>query len=164
MFILYRVGGKLTISDYWLTTLAQITNGLKLYFYVRCSGPTYKRAWDKKIKSIVWISYGKSSKILFLPPLKHNVLLRKFFSHLFLKLIRFGDRTFLKGLYRLEARSRGSCRLFFPASLPYKLISYHSSHSHSSTFPPLRAARAEQLNSLFPFTYPFVSTFTFIFE
>lgn len=41
------------------------------------------------------------------------------------------------------------------APLPYKLISRLAGTS---------AAGAEQLNSLFPFTYPFVSTFTFIFE
>lgn len=42
---------------------------------------------------------------------------------------------------------------FLAAPLPYKLI---------SRLP--RTDGAEQLNSLFPFTYPFVSTFTFIFE
>lgn len=42
---------------------------------------------------------------------------------------------------------------FLAAPLPYKLI---------SRLPG--TAGAEQLNSLFPFTYPFVSTFTFIFE
>lgn len=42
---------------------------------------------------------------------------------------------------------------FLAAPLPYKLI---------SRLP--RTDGVEQLNSLFPFTYPFVSTFTFIFE
>lgn len=69
-------------------------------------------------------------------------------------------------IYRLFSSAESLFRsfsLFLPlftflaprAPLPYKLISRLAGAS---------AAGAEQLNSLFPFTYPFVSTFTFIFE
>lgn len=85
------------------------------------------------------------------------------FFKLLLKLIRFGDKIF-------EGNCTTIVSLVFSriASL-YKLIFYHFFYSQSSSFalapsPSLSTARAEQLNSLFPFTYPFVSTFTFIFE